>query len=71
MLRRPNNPRVEDQDWLARWEAAGPEAIEQDLIKSDGKRYCGGSGDIRRSAWRWLREKRVESLLSAYGRGRK
>ena len=59
------------EDWFASWEAAGVEEIERDLIKNDGKRYCGGSGDLRRMAWRWLRNKRVASLQVAYGRGRR
>jgi hypothetical protein len=58
------------QNWLAAWERAGPAAVEQDLIENDGKHLCGGSGNVRRLAWQWLRSKRVDALQSACGRRR-
>jgi hypothetical protein len=59
-------PASADHAWIASWERAGPDALEQDLIHNDGKSLCACIGQVRRLAWRWLRTERAAALRKAY-----
>ena len=66
MTAQPTSPHLVSDSWIAFWEHAGLEAVEQDLIQNDGKTLCGGSGSVRRLAWSWLRTRRAAILRQVF-----
>ena len=43
-----------------RWEGYGVELIKNDLMNHDGIKLVGGSPEVRKQAWDWVREREEE-----------